>query len=409
MKFKQLFPYIILGTLLVSACEKVVTPDDDPPIETGAPVETVAPNTSYTPAFEGQTRIGSVKTTTAIQATTIATNLSNPWGINALPDGRLLITEKAGTMRLVTNSGTVSAAITGIPAVNSGGQGGLLGLCIDPAFSDNRMIYWVFSENITGGSITSVAKGRLANGEHTIEGATVIYRSNTPFNGTAHYGGRILFDFTGNLVVSIGERSSASIRQMAQSVTSSLGKVIRINTSGRPAPANPVYSQAGALPELFSIGHRNPQGLAKHPVTGDIWQSEHGPRGGDELNRILAGTNYGWPIITYGIEYGGAAIGEGIKQQAGMGQPVYYWDPVISPSGMTFYSGGRVPEWHNNLFIGALSGTHIVRLVIVNNKVVGEERLLAAEGQRFRDITQGKDGALYAVTDGGRLYKIDKQ
>jgi len=312
-------------------------------------------------------------------------------------------------MRIVTVEGTVGSAITGIPAVNSAGQGGLLGLCLDPSFASNRMVYWVFSENVTGGSITSVAKGRLADSETTIEGATVIYRSNTPFNGSLHYGSRVIFDKTGNLLVSTGERSSTATRALSQSVTSSLGKVIRITTDGQPAPGNPTFTQAGALPEIFSIGHRNSQGLATHPVTGDVWQSEHGPRGGDEINRLQAGTNYGWPVITYGIEYGGQTIGAGIQQQAGMEQPVYYWDPVVSPSGMTFYSGNRIPEWQNNLFIGSLSGTHIVRLVIQNNRVTGEERLLTSENQRFRDITQGTDGALYAITDGGRLYRIDRQ
>jgi glucose/arabinose dehydrogenase len=254
-----------------------------------------------------------------------------------------------------------------------------------------------------------VAKVRLADSETTIENATVIYRSNTPYVGSAHFGSRILFDKTGNLVVSIGERSSIETRHLAQSVTSSLGKVIRITTNGQPAPNNPNFKQADALPELYSIGHRNPQGLAIHPVTKEIWQSEHGPRGGDEINRLQAGANYGWPTITYGIEYGGQAIGEGIQIQEGLEQPVYYWDPSISPSGMTFYSGSRIPEWQNNLFIGTLSGTHILRLVIENNQVKGEDRLLADENQRFRDITQGKDGALYAITDVGRLYRIDKQ
>ena len=196
---------------------------------------------------------------------------------------------------------------------------------------------------------------------------------------------------------------------MAQSVTASLGKVVRITTSGQAAPGNPTFSQAGALPELYTMGHRNPQGLAVHPVTGEIWQGEHGPRGGDEINRLQPGFNYGWPTITYGIEYSGEKVGAGIQVQTGLEQPVYYWDPVVSPSGMSFYKGNKVPEWQNNLFIGSLTATHVVRLVIENNKVVGEERLLASENQRFRDITQGTDGALYAITDGGRLYKIDKQ
>lgn len=373
------------------------------------PVESNTPNTTYKPAFTGQTRINGIKTNTSYESTVLTTTLTNPWGIKSLPDGRLLITEKGGTLRIVSPSGTMSSPISGIPAVNASGQGGLLGLCLDPGFTSNRLIYWVFSEAVTGGNITAVAKGRLSNDEKTVESATVIYRTTPANSSNLHYGGRILFDKTGNLVVSTGERSVLNTRPLAQSVSASLGKAVRITKDGQPASGNPAFSQAGALPELFTIGHRNPQGLALHPVTGEIWLSEHGPRGGDEVNRLKAGANYGWPVITYGIEYSGQVIGGGIQQQEGMEQPVYYWDPVVSPSGMTFYGGNRVPEWENNLFIGALSGMHIVRLAIKDNQVVGEERLLAQENQRFRDITQGNNGALYAITDQGRLYKIDKK
>jgi glucose/arabinose dehydrogenase len=381
----------------------------DTPLITGDPVETDPPNTNYEPAFEGQTRIGSVTTETAWTKSIITSSLSSPWGVTSLPDGRLLVTQKGGTMRIVTLAGVVSAPITGIPAVNAAGQGGLLGLCLDPAFAINRMVYWVFSQSVSGGNITAVAKGKLSDDETTIDNADVIYQSNTPHPSTLHYGGRILFDETDNLIVSTGERSSADARPLAQSVTSSLGKVVRITKNGDPAPGNPTFSGVGALPELYTIGHRNPQGLALHPETGDIWLGEHGPQGGDELNRLQPGKNYGWPTITYGEEYSGQPVGAGIQVQVGMEQPLYYWDPVIAPSGMTFYSGDRVPEWENSLFMTALSQTHIARLVIRDNKVVGEERLLASEGQRFRDITQGPDGALYAVTDGGRLYRIDKE
>ena len=403
--------YFIGCLMIFSHCSQNGSSDTpSTPSTPTSPVETNPPNTNYSPAFSGQTRINRVRTVSDYQVNSLTTNLSNPWGITALPDGRLLITEKAGRMRIVTpTTGEVSNPISGIPTVNSAGQGGLLGLCLDPAFASNRMVYWVFSESVSGGTVTSVAKARLANNETSMEGISVIYRSNTPYNGNLHYGGRVVFDRTGNLIVSIGERSSSEIRTMAQSANSSLGKVVRITTNGQPASGNPIFSQSNALPELFTMGHRNPQGLAVHPVTGDVWQSEHGPRGGDEINRLQAGSNYGWPVVTYGIEYGGQAIGSAIQQQNGMEQPVYYWDPVVSPSGMTFYSGNRVPEWQNNLFIGSLSGTHIVRLVIENNKVTGEERLLSNEGQRFRDITQGIDGALYAITDQGRLYKIDRR
>ncbi|MGB4400192.1 MAG: PQQ-dependent sugar dehydrogenase [Daejeonella sp.] len=398
------------GIIVLSGCSKSKTqPEVKPdPVPGEASVETLAPNATYTSAFVGQTRIKGVKTTTTIIANAITSSLTAPWGITTLPDGRLLITQRTGGMRIVTTAGVVSSVITGIPAVNSSGQGGLLGLTIDPAFATNRMIYWVFSEAISGGTVTSVAKGRLASNETSLENVTVIYRSNTPTNGNAHYGGRVVFDRTGNLIVSSGERADNSSRVLAQSVTSSLGKIIRITTNGQPAPGNPVFSQSGALPELYSMGHRNPQGLAIHPVTGNIWQSEHGPRGGDEVNQPQGGKNYGWPTITYGLEYSGQRVLTGIQQQSGLEQPIYYWDPVVSPSGMTFYSGNRIAEWQNNLFIGSLSGMHIIRLVIENDRVVGEERLLATEGQRFRDITQGTDNALYAITDAGRLYRIDR-
>lgn len=416
MKYRFCFFSLVCSLFFLSACSKKENDNNgqepepgNPPTGTGRPVESNPPNTNYASAFSGQTRINGVTTTTPYQSNIITSQLTGPWGITSLPNDRLLVTQKGGSMRVVTNTGTVGSAITGIPAVNTSGQGGLLGLCIDPQFSSNRMVYWVFAETVTGGTIPAVAKGRLSNDETSIENATVIYRATPAANSNAHYGGRILFDATGNLLVSLGERANNNTRDFAQSVSSSLGKIIRITTDGQPAPGNPIFSGAGALPELYSMGHRNPQGIALHPVTGDLWQSEHGPRGGDEINRVMAGANYGWPVITYGIEYGGQRIGAGIQQQNNMEQPVYYWDPVVSPSGMTFYRGNQIPEWENNLFIGALSGQHIVRLVIQSNRVTGEERLLTSENQRFRDITQGTDNALYAITDGGRLYRISRR
>lgn len=371
------------------------------------PVETKSPNTDYKPAFAGQTRIGGVKTSTPIEGKVLTSDLKKPWGITSLPDGRLLITEKGGTMRIATQTGEVSAAITGLPEVNSNGQGGLLGLTLDPSFASNRMVYWTFSENTSGGNLTAVAKGRLSDDGTKMENATVIYRATPAYNGNLHYGSRIIFDKTGNIIFSTGERSDKVTRPQAQDVNSGLGKIIRITPDGKPAPGNPTVSSS--RPEIYSYGHRNVQGLAFHPVTGDLWENEFGPKGGDELNIIQPGKNYGWPTITYGIEYSGGTIGEGITQKEGMEQPVYYWDPVLSPSGMTFYTGDVISEWKNNLFIGGLNSQHIARLVIENNRVTGEERLLAGEGQRFRDITQGNDGALYAVTDEGRLYRIAKK
>ncbi len=403
-----LFTLMAGCAILATSCKRGDEGSGEPSAKNPLSVETNAPNTNYKPAFTGQTRVNAVRTSASLNTRVVTSGLTSPWGIAALPDGRFLITQKAGTMHIVTASGQVSGNIGGIPAVNAGGQGGLLGLCIDPAFATNRMVYWIFSENRSDGNLTSVAKGRLADNESTIENATVIYRATPAYNGTLHYGGRILFDRTGNLIVSTGERSDLATRPLAQSLSAALGKVIRITTSGQAAPGNPTIGQATGRPEIYSLGHRNPQGLALHPTTGDLWQGEHGPRGGDEINLLKPGANYGWPNITYGIEYSGQTIGAGIQQQSGLEQPVYYWDPVISPSGMTFYKGNRIPEWENNLFIGALSGQHIVRLTIANGRVTGEERLLASEGQRFRDITQGADNALYAITDGGRLYRIDR-
>lgn len=373
------------------------------------PVETKKPNADYKPAFAGQTRIQSVKTTTPIQHNVITTNLKAPWGIAALPDGRFLVTEREGKLRIVTAAGQVSEPILGIPAVNSAGQGGLLGICLDNAFKTNRMVYFAFSEPLPEGNLTAVAKGKLSADEKSLEGVTVIYRATPGYKGTLHYGGRVLMTKDGNLFVSTGERSDLETRPQAQDLNSGLGKVIRITTDGKPVAGNPFAGKPGARPELYSYGHRNVQGIAVHPATGELWETEFGPRGGDELNLVKPGNNYGWPVITYGIEYSGKKIGEVIQQKEGMEQPVYYWDPVISPSGITFYDGSAIAEWKNNLFISCLSSMHICRMVIENNKVVGEERLLTSENQRFRDITQGIDGALYTVTDQGKLYRISKK
>ncbi|HEV7329959.1 MAG TPA: PQQ-dependent sugar dehydrogenase [Flavisolibacter sp.] len=373
------------------------------------PVETKPANTNYKPAFAGQTRIGGVRTTTPYASTLLTSNLKRPWGIVNLPDGRFLVTEKDGNMRIVTAAGAVGEPIAGIPAVNSAGQGGLLGLTIDPDFGSNRMVYWVFSQNTGNGNLTAVAKGALSADEKRMENVSVIYQAPPAYSGTLHYGGRVLVDREGNLIVGTGERSDLQTRPQAQDLNSGLGKIVRITKDGQPAQGNPFIGRAGARPEIWSYGHRNVQGLAFHPETGDLWENEFGPRGGDELNRIEAGKNYGWPTITYGIEYAGGKVGEGITQKEGMEQPVYYWDPVLSPSGMTFYSGDAIPEWKNNLFLAGLNSNHIARLVIQNNKVTGEERLLADLGERFRDIIQGKDGALYTITDGGKLYRIGKK
>jgi len=404
--------YLILAgaALVLSSCAKKVeeatTPVDSTSVA-GVPVETKAGNTDYKPAFEGQTRIGSVTTSTPYEGIMLDSSLVRPWGIAALPDGRFLVTEKAGSLRIVTAAGKPGESLAGVPKVNSEGQGGLLGLCLDPAFDQTRLVYWAFSEPSAAGNVTAVAKGKLSADEKKLEDVTVIYRATPAYKGTLHYGGRVKFAPDGTLYVTTGERSDLETRPQAQDINSGLGKVIRITTDGKPASGNPFEGKG--RPEIYSYGHRNVQGIAFHPVTGELWETEFGPRGGDELNKVEPGKNYGWPTITYGIEYSGKKVGDSIQQKVDMEQPVYYWDPVISPSGITFYSGDAIPEWKNNLFISSLSGMHICRLVIENNKVVGEERLLSGEEQRFRDITQGVDGALYAVTDQGRLYRIAKK
>lgn len=377
--------------------------------DTLPPVETRKPNTDYKPAFEGQTRIQGMKTTTPYEGTVLTSSLTSPWGITSLPDGRFLITQKKGTMVIVDQSGKVSGEITGLPAVNSKGQGGLLGLTLDPDFGSNRTVYWCFSESLPDGNLTAVGKGRLADDEKTIENAKVIFRAVPAYNGTLHYGGRILFGKDGFLYVSTGERSDLATRPQAQQLNSDLGKVLRITKDGEPAPGNPFANQSGDRPEIWSYGHRNVQGLAWNPVTGDLWESEFGPLGGDEINIIKSGKNYGWPVITYSYEYSGKEIGQGITQKEGMEQPVYYWDPVLSPSGIVFCTSDNIPEWKNNLFVCGLSSQHIARLRIEDNKVTGEEKILADEKQRFRDITQGNDGNLYTVTDQGRLYRLAKR
>ncbi len=414
LSFTSLLLVIILGFVGISCDNSSATSSSTIESDSSAsksdtllpPVETQEPNTDYSAAFEGQTRAPGIATKTNYQVSEFASGLSRPWGMTNLPDGRILVTEKGGTMRIVSNSGEISEAITGIPSVNSSGQGGLLDVAIDPDFDINRMVYWSFSQNGQGGTATAIAKGRLSDNESTIENVQVIYTALPEYNSTLHYGSRLEWDGEGNLFVSTGERSNKESRPEAQHLDAALGKILRITKDGDPAPGNPFMGQSDILPEIYSYGHRNPQGLAIHPVSGDLWEGEFGPRGGDEINLIEPGKDYGWPTISYGIEYSGGKIGAGITQKEGMEQPVYYWDPVVSASGITFYSGKMITEWTNNLFLGALSAQHIVRLVIEDNRVVAEERLLEGENQRFRDLLEGTDGALYAITDSGLMYRI---
>ncbi|HMF72556.1 MAG TPA: PQQ-dependent sugar dehydrogenase, partial [Flavitalea sp.] len=318
--------------------------------DTLPPVETQPPNTNYKYAFKGQTRAAGALTRSPWEARILTDKLKFPWAVAVLPDGRFLITQKLGQMRIATMKGDLSEPITGLPEVNAADQGGLLGIALDPAFSKNRIVYWAYSENKGEINVTAVAKGKLAANEKTIENVIVIYRAEPAYKGTIHYGGRLLFDKTGNLFLTTGERAHLQTRHQAQQLNSGLGKVIRITKDGKPAPGNPFMANKDVRQEIYSYGHRNVQGIAISPATGDLWEHEFGPRGGDELNLIKPGKNYGWPIITYGTEYSSRKIGDSIQQKPGMEQPVYYWDPVVSPSGMIFYTGNNMPEWKNNLF-----------------------------------------------------------
>jgi len=376
--------------------------------QTGEPVEKSKANTDYKPASAGQTRIGGVTTKTPYTVTVINSELKGPWGMHVLPDGRLLISGKPGNMQILTTDGKLDKTITGFPEVQYANQGGLLDVNIDPDFTKNRMIYWTYAQPSEAGATLAIAKGKLSADETKLEDVKVIYEVTPRYKGAGQFGSRLVFDKQGNIFVTSGDRQANDIRVKAQDLNTTTGKILHITKEGKPVAGNPFIGKANAQPEIYAYGFRNQDGLAIHPATGDLWEVEFGPRGGDELNLIKAGGNYGWPTITYGIEYSGQKVYDGIQQKEGMVQPVYYWDPVISPGCMMFYTG-NIAEWKNNVFIGGLSSAFITRLVLENNKVVGEERLLADKREHWRCIATGKDGAIYAGTDSGKLYKISKQ
>ncbi|HUG72831.1 MAG TPA: PQQ-dependent sugar dehydrogenase [Steroidobacteraceae bacterium] len=375
----------------------------------GAPLETRDRNArTYEPAFAGQTRAPGIRDSVKLNVQEVATGLAAPWAVELLPDGRFLVTEKQGNLRIVSADGTLSAPVSGVPQVAAGGQGGLLDVALDPAFATNRTIYLSYAEQREGGNGTNLAKGVLSEsgGTASLTNVSVIFRMMPTFQSGAHFGSRIVFAPDGKLFLTLGERSAPASRVQSQDLNSHFGKVVRINTDGTAPADNPFVGRADAKPEVWSYGHRNVQAATIDSATGKLWTVEHGPRGGDELNHPEPGKNYGWPVITYGIDYPGPPIGEGIQQKEGMEQPVYYWDPVIAPSGMIVYRGRLFPQWQGSIFIGGLSSAKLVRLQMDGDKVVGEEWLLTDRREGFRDVQQGPDGAIYVLTQQGKLLRL---
>jgi glucose/arabinose dehydrogenase len=332
---------------------------------------------------------------TKISVTTVARGLEHPWSIAFLPDGRMLVTERPGRLRIVARDGRLSQPLAGVPAVYAQGQGGLLDVALDPGFATNSTIYLSYAEPGDGGTNgTAVARARL-DGE-SLKDLKVIFRQQPKVKSNHHFGSRLVFARDGNLFVTTGERNSERAR--AQDLGTHLGKIIRITPDGGVPKDNPFVGRGGALPEIWSYGHRNAQGATLNPDTGQLWEVEHGPRGGDEINLPQAGRNYGWPVITYGREYSGEKVGEGITEKEGMEQPVHYWVPSIGPSGMAFHDGRAFTAWKGQLFVGALAAAQLVRLEVEPaGKILHEERY--AIGKRVRDVREGPDGALYLATD----------
>lgn len=377
--------------------------------QAGAPLETrPANNPDQQPAFVGQTRAPGVKTEQAMSHTVVASGLAHPWGLAAMPDGRWLVTEKPGRLRIITAHGQIGEPVAGLPAVDARGQGGLLDVIVSPGFGQDRMIYWSYSEPRQGGNATSVARGRLSDDGSRVDDVQVIFRALPTYDGDKHFGSSLAFAQDGKLFITLGERSDKPMRPQAQDLGSHMGKTIRINADGSVPQDNPFVGRAGALPEIWSLGHRNVQGVAIQPGTGAVWTIEHGTRGGDEVNLDKAGANYGWPDAAYGVEYAGGQINSGATKKDGTEQPVYYWDPVIAPGGAVFYQGAMFPSWDGNLLVAGIKEKHIARLVIQNDRVVGEERLLTDLGERVRDVAVGADGAVWAITDedNGKLVRL---
>ncbi len=370
--------------------------------QTAQPVEQAAPNApDQTPAFENQTRAPQSENQPSISSETVAEGLPKLWAMEFLPDGKMLVTAKQGTMHIVGTDGSVGDAIEGVPRVMSDGQGGLLDVALSPDFATDNMVYFSFSEpRGSEGNATSVARGTLEMGDGntaTLNGVEVIFRQTPAYDGTKHFGSRLAFAPDGKLFITVGERSDTPIRDKAQDLTAGLGKVFRVNPDGSVPEDNPFAEHASIQPEIWSYGHRNLQSAVMNSA-GELWTVEHGPKGGDELNKPQPGLNYGWPVITYGVQYNGAPVGKGITEMQGMEQPVYYWDPVIGPSGMAEYTGDAIPEWEGAYIIGGLVTQGLVILTLGDDGNVATEDRVDL-GQRIRDVKVGPDGAVYAVTE----------
>jgi glucose/arabinose dehydrogenase len=331
-----------------------------------------------------------------VRIETVASGLAHPWGLSFMPDGRALVTERPGRLRIVATDGRLSAPVAGLPAVDAVGQGGLLDVAIDPDFRRNGQVYLSFTEprgNKLNG--TSVVRAKL-DGERLTD-VKVIFRQQPAMAGGHHFGSRLVFDRNGHLFVTLGDRNRG--RDLVQKTDTDIGKIVRIDREGRPAAGNPFLGRADVRPEIWSLGHRNVQGAALHPETGELWANEHGPRGGDELNRILPGRNYGWPLVTYGVEYSGLKISDR-AEAPGFESPVHHWVPSIGTSGLAFYTAERIPGWRGSAFVGGLVSRDLARLELKDGRVVAEERLFKQElGKRLRAVVQGPDGALYLLTD----------
>jgi glucose/arabinose dehydrogenase len=394
------------GPTVAAAKATVASEGDD------APAETDPPNAKgQHPAFAGQTRAPALTTNTRFQVVTVAKGLDHPWSLAFLPDGRMLVTERVGRLRIVAKDGQLSPPASGVPATAQQEQAGLFGLALDPAFKTDGLVYLAYEEpRGAAASGLSIARARLveAPGAPALHDLQVIFRAQPAPTSNLNMGGRMTFGPHGTLFLGVGDRFIPQGQADAQKLDNDLGKVIRINKDGSIPKDNPFVGRPGARGEIWSIGHRNIEAAAINPWTHRLWTVEHGPKGGDELNIPQAGKNYGWPVITYGIDYSGQPVGKGITSAPGMEQPVYYWDPVIAPSGMAFYDANLFPAWKGSLFVGGLASTHLARLTLKGDRVVGEEWLLQDLGERIRDVVVGPEGAVYVLTDSseGRILKL---